>query len=56
VKIVSDVIFGYLRYPLCHCLILGVGIYENASKDLLKIILKNEEGLYAVSAFTSSSK
>lgn len=51
VKIVSDLIFGYLRYPFCYCLILGVGIYDNASKDLLKTILKNEEGLYAVFAF-----
>lgn len=56
VKIVSDLLFGYLRYPLCYCLILGFGIYENASKNLLKIILKNEEGLYAVFSFTYSSK
>lgn len=56
VKIVSHLIFSYLRYPLCYCLILAVGFYENASKDLLKIIFRIEEGLHAVFAFTSSSK
>lgn len=43
VKVVSDVVFVYLMYHLSSCLILGVEIYENASKDLLKIILKRRK-------------
>lgn len=39
VKIFSHLIFGYLRYSLCYCLILGVGVDENA---LTKVKKKNK--------------
>lgn len=45
-KIASELIFGYLRYPLCYCLILGDGIYENASKDLLKMRKDSMQSLH----------
>lgn len=43
VKIFSHLIFGYLRYSLCYCLILGVGVDENAlTKVKKKIKIKKE--------------
>lgn len=57
VKIFSHLIFGYLRYPLCYCLILGVGVDENAlTKVKKKIKIKKERKDCAVFVFILSSK